>query len=416
MSSSPSSGGSTKGIYEFCGHKEGILEKRGSVFGNWQRRFVALRDYELSYYKKESDLDNPAKVLGCRDLRGCDVMDASELFPSKKGFAFVIVDFVNPANNLLFRALSIAERDDWMHAMLLVAGPSSATSGDEYLEQTLSAHATSEEMEDIPTRSSQSDSDMESIRAAASRVSISAPTSSQSSPARSPVSTPPHTDVATVVFDPSHMAKLNYKHVLYQILHDKGLCLVFRDFLHSHFNQENLVFWFEVEDFRRRDPTMLRTRARFVYDNYLRLKAEYEVNIDYNLRSEFRNVLKNPTASSADLCQAAVHHLMAMDSVPKFLMEYPNLAAAFDAETHRIVDKSLIPEPKPRLEKSYSLKLLDRWFEDLASRSTPATPPHSLPSSPLSTTPVTSAPGSPRIVGVHHVETNSPLTQSSVVS
>lgn len=72
--------------------------------------------------------------------------------------------------------------------------------------------------------------------------------------------------------------------------------MYFREFLHRHFNSENLSFWLEVEDYRARTPDNdLKMRANEIYNIYLRNGAELEVNVPAKIKKAAAEQLSNPT-------------------------------------------------------------------------------------------------------------------------
>ncbi|KIY45986.1 hypothetical protein FISHEDRAFT_48364 [Fistulina hepatica ATCC 64428] len=157
------------------------------------------------------------------------------------------------------------------------------------------------------------------------------------------------------------------------ILEDPGLRPLFRDFLRTNFCEENLSFWLDVQDFKKRfnitssamASSVSRTNARNpqaamerhheslintafnIYNKYLAPSSQCELNIDHALRNELSKYLEDVVTSLTgkafsgrvepeqaasfnatqlqtmirlyERIQAHVFRLMATDSVPKFI-------------------------------------------------------------------------------------------------
>ncbi|KAJ7229040.1 regulator of G protein signaling domain-containing protein [Mycena pura] len=160
------------------------------------------------------------------------------------------------------------------------------------------------------------------------------------------------------------------------ILDDPALRSLFREFLKGNFCEENLSFWLEVEDFKRKfnitssaiavvpaggkplrntpgqaamekhHESLINT-AFFIYNKYLAPSSQCELNIDHGLRNELSKYLEDvvstmsgkvfqgqvdPEQANAfnatqlqtmirlyERIQTHVFRLMATDSVPKFI-------------------------------------------------------------------------------------------------
>nr|AAQ97625.1 Crg1 [Cryptococcus bacillisporus] len=163
----------------------------------------------------------------------------------------------------------------------------------------------------------------------------------------------------------SHTARLK------QILEEPALRSLFREFLRSNFCEENLSFWLDVQDFKRRFQTTssavaapgskqaklsghatmekhqqdLIAMAFVIYNSYLAPASPCELNIDHNLRAELVAYMNQITADKEagvkghiepgigntlhasqlqtmvklyERIQVYIFRLMATDSVPKF--------------------------------------------------------------------------------------------------
>ncbi|KAJ7638446.1 regulator of G protein signaling domain-containing protein [Roridomyces roridus] len=194
------------------------------------------------------------------------------------------------------------------------------------------------------------------------------------------------------------------------ILDDPALRSLFREFLKSNFCEENLSFWLEVEDFKRKfnitssaiavAPTntkpakgtpgqaamekhheSLINTAFLIYNKYLAPSSQCELNIDHGLRNELSKYLEEVVMNMSgkvfqgqmDLEQANVFNatqlqtmiklyeriqthvfrLMATDSVPKFIKTPKFLAVRNWAEDFDSNDDNLrmLPTNPPGLSE-----------------------------------------------------------------
>ncbi|ODO08755.1 hypothetical protein L198_00488 [Cryptococcus wingfieldii CBS 7118] len=162
----------------------------------------------------------------------------------------------------------------------------------------------------------------------------------------------------------SHTARLK------QILEEPALRSLFREFLRANFCEENLSFWLDVQDFKRRFQTTssavaapgskskvsghqamekhqqdLIAMAFVIYNTYLAPASPCELNIDHNLRADLVSYMNQITADKEagvkghiepgigntlhasqlqtmvklyERIQVYIFRLMATDSVPRF--------------------------------------------------------------------------------------------------
>ncbi|KAH8087899.1 regulator of G protein signaling domain-containing protein [Filobasidium floriforme] len=184
-----------------------------------------------------------------------------------------------------------------------------------------------------------------------------------------------------VVVDDKHQFKDSHTSKLKQILEEPSLRSLFREFLRANFCEENLSFWLDVQDFKRRFNTTssavasplpvkgpaqkpqghsamerhqqdLIAMAFVIYNTYLAPASSCELNIDHNLREELVSYMSkivaevstregkdavshgtlDPAMAAKSLqasqlqtmvrlyerIQSYIFRLMATDSVPKF--------------------------------------------------------------------------------------------------
>ncbi|KAK4688035.1 GTPase-activating protein SST2, partial [Tremellales sp. Uapishka_1] len=192
----------------------------------------------------------------------------------------------------------------------------------------------------------------------------------------------------------SHTARLR------QILEEPALRSLFREFLRANFCEENLSFWLDVQDFKRRFNTTssaiatpgtaktskatsghqamekhqqdLITMAFIIYNSYLAPASPCELNIDHNLRGELITYM-NQVMSDKDAglkgtlepgigntlhasqlqtmvklyerIQGYIFRLMATDSVPKFVKteRFLNLMRTMFDYNERIGEQDAAP-------------------------------------------------------------------------
>ncbi|EGG20475.1 hypothetical protein DFA_00336 [Cavenderia fasciculata] len=108
---------------------------------------------------------------------------------------------------------------------------------------------------------------------------------------------------------------------LNEIVHNKTLALSFRKFLHERYNNENLSFWLEAENFKAidNDNTRLK-RSKEIYQKYFSTDSKYELNIDHHQKKELETKMQG--TPSIDLfvpVQITIRKLMEMDAIPLFL-------------------------------------------------------------------------------------------------
>ncbi|XP_026525072.1 regulator of G-protein signaling 1 [Notechis scutatus] len=101
----------------------------------------------------------------------------------------------------------------------------------------------------------------------------------------------------------------------------------FREFLKSEFSDENIEFWLACEDYRKTQADCLHSKAEKIYQEFVKLDAKKQVNIDFHIRKSVAKKVQDPTPSSFDEVQRLIYVLMERDSYPRFLksQHYHNL-------------------------------------------------------------------------------------------
>ncbi|KAL2090365.1 hypothetical protein ACEWY4_015053 [Coilia grayii] len=114
--------------------------------------------------------------------------------------------------------------------------------------------------------------------------------------------------------------------------------IAFHVFMKSEFCEENLEFWIACEDLRQiKSPTKLRSRARGIYEQFVKCESPKEVNLDFFTRDAIEQSLHNPSLSCFSSAQTKVYSLMENNCYPRFLLSslYSDLrSAAVQKERH----------------------------------------------------------------------------------
>ncbi|KAK1165350.1 regulator of G-protein signaling 21-like [Acipenser oxyrinchus oxyrinchus] len=106
---------------------------------------------------------------------------------------------------------------------------------------------------------------------------------------------------------------------LEKLLESKYGMTTFRAFLRSEFSDENIEFWLTCEDFKKVKSSRLSSKAKKIYEHYIRAEAPKEINIDHHTRETIKANVQNPTIHCFDDAQKIVYGLMERDSYPRFL-------------------------------------------------------------------------------------------------
>uniref|UniRef100_H2YE86 RGS domain-containing protein n=1 Tax=Ciona savignyi TaxID=51511 RepID=H2YE86_CIOSA len=96
---------------------------------------------------------------------------------------------------------------------------------------------------------------------------------------------------------------------------------VFRVFLESEIADENLKFWLACEDLKNTTKQKrIEKRIQDIYDTYINVYSPHEVNIDYKMRENIVDQLKDKVdVSIFTEAQHQIYTLMHRDSYPRFL-------------------------------------------------------------------------------------------------
>ncbi|XP_048844314.1 regulator of G-protein signaling 2 [Brienomyrus brachyistius] len=100
--------------------------------------------------------------------------------------------------------------------------------------------------------------------------------------------------------------------------HKYGLA-AYRIFLKSEFCEENLEFWLACEEFKRvQCPSKLASRARKIYEEFIKAESPKEINVDFHTKDAIARSLNAPPPTCFLKAQRKVFSLMENSSYPRF--------------------------------------------------------------------------------------------------
>ena len=106
---------------------------------------------------------------------------------------------------------------------------------------------------------------------------------------------------------------------------------LFLQFLKTEFNEENLLFWLEVEHFRtlgNSDPAAFAAKAKSIYSGFIKSMVSKEINITAQARAKIEEELREDRVSENmfDSAQLEAFGIMHKHSYPRFLVSNVFLA------------------------------------------------------------------------------------------
>jgi len=107
-----------------------------------------------------------------------------------------------------------------------------------------------------------------------------------------------------------------------EMLEDKTLSLLFRDFLRDQYMVENLNYWVEIEEYKiMSNDVLIQEQAKLLYKKYIIQGGKMELNIDDDMRKDIMRAINNKVAtlSTFNETQKFVLSLLEHDCYPKFL-------------------------------------------------------------------------------------------------
>jgi len=113
-----------------------------------------------------------------------------------------------------------------------------------------------------------------------------------------------------------HITDANLEH----FLHDQPSYQLFLKWAEDNLCSENLWFYADVENYKNiQDDEYARTEAERIYHKYIKDKADFQVNLDFESKKEVEDGLINPNRHIFDQSQYTVHELIKYDLLTKFL-------------------------------------------------------------------------------------------------
>ncbi|XP_067876891.1 regulator of G-protein signaling 4-like isoform X1 [Heterodontus francisci] len=119
----------------------------------------------------------------------------------------------------------------------------------------------------------------------------------------------------------AHSAEaLKWGESLDKLLNHKRGVAAFRAFLRSEFSEENIDFWLACEEYKNtKIGSKLTLKAQKIYDEFVKVQAPKEVNLDSHSRESVHNNVTKPSRSCFEPAQKRIYGLMEKDSFPRFL-------------------------------------------------------------------------------------------------
>jgi len=104
------------------------------------------------------------------------------------------------------------------------------------------------------------------------------------------------------------------------VLKDKYLSELFHDWASQNLCAENLLFYYEVENYKKiRDPHLMKAEAYRIHTKYVRVRSVAEVNLDFDCREAIEAELVNASPSIFDEAKFVVLELIKYDLYLKFI-------------------------------------------------------------------------------------------------
>ena len=105
---------------------------------------------------------------------------------------------------------------------------------------------------------------------------------------------------------------------IFDLLKNKDLIYLFREYLHEQYNHENLSFWLEVESFRTANEEDIPQRFAQMYEKYFNPSSKYELNLESKFREQIEQNKEHPTREIFDEVQKYIFSNMQIE-FPTFL-------------------------------------------------------------------------------------------------
>jgi len=142
-----------------------------------------------------------------------------------------------------------------------------------------------------------------------------------------------------------------------EVLEDRNLLVLFREFLHSIYSAENLAFWLAAELFKTVPDKKLAERAKQIYDKFFNEKSQEAVNIDDRKTVEELVVsLESPHRDMFLNAQNRIWGLLKFESFPRF-----KTSDSFKSYKGQKVRKN--KDKKDELKRSTTVSQIDSFIK-----------------------------------------------------
>lgn len=181
------------------------------------------------------------------------------------------------------------------------------------------------------------------------------------------------------------------------IIRHPQLGFLYREYLRAALSYESLMFFLDVEDFKRIvDPDERREKAHSIYEKFFSDASEFEISVESSVKQTIRESLRSqPEADLFNIAQALILLTLEEDTLGKFLA-CPLYTNFVNNPINRKVFLSRLPRTRSYLQlQSYvdrNQTVSPRPGDLISPISSPKTSP---PSSPPTISPVVSPAQSP---------------------
>lgn len=107
------------------------------------------------------------------------------------------------------------------------------------------------------------------------------------------------------------------------LINDANGLKLFSEFALKHHAAENIEFWKDVNEFRKKRLAgeRLNEASRKIYRTYVSNQSEKQININDQIRKEIQKNINSPTIAIFDDAQEKIYILMKTDIYPRFLRD-----------------------------------------------------------------------------------------------
>lgn len=185
------------------------------------------------------------------------------------------------------------------------------------------------------------------------------------------------------------------------ILRHPQLAFLYREWLRSALSYESLLFYLDVEDYKRMvDPEERRERATAMYEKFFSDCSEFEISVESSIRQTIRESLRSqPEPDLFNIAQVMVLLTLEEDTLGKFI-SCPLYTNFVTNPINRKVFLGRLPRTRSYFQLQSFVDRNNQLSPRTATTSPKTSPPLSPNLSPMSQSPPQSPPQSP-LVGPH---------------